>query len=144
MQGHRATRSSDSLVRRGSSFLSTLGIGDHPSLLGTRDPKGDGRRRLAASKGDAGDPVGALPAPSAGEQTPQIANHASVYGSGAVMGTGFISKIHSHRPHCTACVGKKLTRRRQGARRSSIGIWSVFSARTLQPSQEKLNGALWA
>ncbi len=73
MQGHRATRSSDSLVRRGSSFLSTLGIGDHPSLLGTRDPKGDGRRRLAASKGDAGDPVGALPAPSAGEQTPQIA-----------------------------------------------------------------------
>jgi hypothetical protein len=33
---------------------------------------------------------------------PRVPNHAAVYGSGDVMGLGFISTIHSHRPHCTA------------------------------------------
>jgi len=39
---------------------------------------------------------------------PKVPNHASVYGSGAVMGTGFISTIHSHRPHCMGLRWKKV------------------------------------
>ena len=37
------------------------------------------------------------PRPPANKR-PKVPNHAAVYGSGAVMGTGFISTIHSHRP----------------------------------------------
>ena len=40
--------------------------------------------------------------------------------------------------------GRGLIRHRQGAHRSSIGGWSVFSARTPPQSPEKLNGSLWA
>ena len=39
---------------------------------------------------------------------PRVPNHAAVYGSGDVMGTGFISTIHSHRPHCTGLRWKKV------------------------------------
>jgi hypothetical protein len=40
------------------------------------------------------------PRPQANKR-PKLSNHASVHGSGVVMGTGIISRIHSHRPHCT-------------------------------------------
>jgi hypothetical protein len=47
------------------------------------------------------------PRPPANKR-PKVPNHASVYGSGAVMGTGFISTIHSHRPHCTGLSWEKV------------------------------------
>jgi hypothetical protein len=55
------------------------------------------------------------PRPPANKR-PKLPNHASVYGSGAggwlgrgaVMGTGFISMIHCHRPHCTGLRWKKV------------------------------------
>ena len=40
------------------------------------------------------------PRPQANKR-PKLSNHASVHGSGVVMGTRFISTIHSHRQHCT-------------------------------------------
>jgi hypothetical protein len=40
------------------------------------------------------------PRPQA-HKRPKLPNHASVCGSGVVMGTGFISTIHSQRPNCT-------------------------------------------
>jgi hypothetical protein len=39
---------------------------------------------------------------------PRVPNHAAVYGSGDVMGLGFISTIHSHRPHCTGLRWKRV------------------------------------
>jgi len=47
------------------------------------------------------------PRPPANKR-PKVPNHASVYGRGAVMGTGLISTIHSHRPHCTGLRWKKV------------------------------------
>ena len=47
------------------------------------------------------------PRPPANKR-PRVPNHAAVYGSGDVMGTGFISTIHSHRPHCTGLRWKKV------------------------------------
>jgi hypothetical protein len=83
------------------------------------------------------------PRPQANKR-PKLSNHASVHGSGVVMGTRFISTIHTVTDNTVrACVGQKLTHCLHGAHRSSIGIWFVSSARTLQPSQEKLNDALW-
>jgi len=43
-----------------------------------------------------------------GNKCPRVPNHAAVYGSGNVMGTGLISTIHSHRPHCTGLRRKKV------------------------------------
>ena len=40
------------------------------------------------------------PRPQANKR-PKLPNHTSGYGSGVVTGIGFISTIHSHRPHCT-------------------------------------------
>jgi hypothetical protein len=47
------------------------------------------------------------PRPPANKR-PRVPNHAAVYGSGDVMGLGFISTIHSHRPHCTGLRWKKV------------------------------------
>ena len=43
-----------------------------------------------------------------GNKCPRVPNHAAVYGSGNVMGTGLISTIHSHRPHCTGLSWEKV------------------------------------